>query len=90
MIVDSSLQHLQEDSSLFEKIVDFLRQVIPHSLFDMFFSSIVLEEAVISFDTGTFEQVSEIPVIFEIPSPSRGCISLVPFPLFLPKGRNII
>ena len=60
MIVDSSLQLLQEVSLTFEKVVGFLHQV------------------------------SKIPIIIKILSPSRGHISQVPLPLFLPKGRNII
>ena len=39
---------------------------------------------------GVLTHVSEIPVIIEISSPSRGHFSPVPLLLFLPKGRNII
>ena len=39
---------------------------------------------------GVLTHASEIPVIIEIPSPSRGHFSPVPLQLFLPKGRNII
>ena len=35
---------------------------------------------------GVLTHVPEIPVIIEIPSPSRGRFSHVPLPLFLPKG----
>ena len=55
MTVDTYVQHLQEVSFTFEKTVGFLKQVLHYSLFDMHFSSTVLEEAIISIDIGTFE-----------------------------------
>ena len=90
MIVDTYVQHLQEVSFTIEKTVGFLKQVLHHSLFDLPFFSTTLEEAIISIDTGTFEQVLVTPIIIEIPSSYKECISQVPLPLFLPKGRNII
>ena len=90
VIVESSLQHLQEVSLNFEETVGFLKQVLHPSLFDLYFSSVVLEEDIFSIDTGTLGHVSETPFIIEISSPSRRRFSSVPLPLFLPKGRNII
>ena len=55
VIVDTYVQLLQEVSLTFKKTVGFLRQVLPHSLFNLFFSLVVLEEATISIDTGPFE-----------------------------------
>ena len=55
MIVDSHLQHLQEVSFTFDKTLGFLKQVLQYSLFDLHFSSVVLEKATISIDTSTLE-----------------------------------
>ena len=90
VIVDTYVHHLQEVSFTVEKTVGFLKQVLHHSLFDLHFSSVVLEGATVSIDTGTFEQVLVTPIIIEIPSSYKKCISQVPLPLFRPKGRNII
>ena len=90
MIVDSYVQHMQEVSFTFEKIVGFLKYVLHHSLFDLPFFSATLEEAIIRINTRTFEQVSMTSVIIEIPSPYRECISHIPLHLFHPKGRNFI
>ena len=74
--------------------------VIVHSLHDQSFQVGVivdpyvqhLQAISLTFEktVGVLTHVSEIPVIIEIPSPSRGRFSPVPLPLFLPKGRNII
>ena len=53
VIVDTSVQHLQEISLSFEKTVGFLKQVPHHSLFDLHFFSAALEEAIISIDIGS-------------------------------------
>ena len=71
VIVESSLQHLQEVSLPFEKTVGFLKQVIHPSLFDLYFSSAFLEEDIFSIDIGTLGHVSETLFIIEIPTPSR-------------------
>ena len=91
MIMDPYIQQLQKASLSFEEIDGSLGQVLHPSLLDMhMFFSTVLEGATINIDTGTIEQVSETPFIFEILSTHRGSISPIPLPLFLPKGRNII
>ena len=74
--------------------------VIVHSLHDQSFQVGVivdlyvqhLQAISLTFEKtdGVLTHVSEIPVIIEIPSTSRGRFSPVPLPLFLPKGRNII